>query len=83
MGILRAALNFINANSADDYYNGADWAETLEEVDAEVSPMQVEHMSEDLSDNPRAFYDGFRDYWNSGPNVEKEPSLWDKLCGRG
>jgi hypothetical protein len=82
-GFWRTVGVIIGANSADAYWNGSEWAETLYDVDADVSPMQAEQMAEDLSDNPRAFYDGFRDTWNSAPDVEKELSLWDKLCGRG
>ncbi len=81
MGFLRLLLG--SQEYADNYENGADWAETLEDVGAEVSPMQAERMAHDLSDNPHAFHDGFRDMWNSGPNVEKEPGWWDRLCGRG
>ena len=70
-GFWRTVGVLIGANSADNYYNGADWAETLIDVDADVAPMQAEQMAKDLSpDNPNAFYDGFRDVWNAQPACE-------------
>jgi hypothetical protein len=83
MGILRATLNFINANSADEYYNGAEWAETLIEVDADVSPMQAERMAQDLSSNPQAFHDGLRDTWNAQPECEQERGFFSRLIFGG
>jgi hypothetical protein len=61
--------------------DGADWAETLIAVDAEVVPTQVEVMADQLSSYPYEFYDGFRDVWNSQPGVEPT-TFWNWIRGR-
>ena len=79
MSILGWIFNTMND---DDYDNGADWAETLIDVDAEVVPSQVERMADDFGKDYDSFYNGFRDVWNSQPELQ-QPSWWDRLCGRG
>jgi hypothetical protein len=61
------------------YNDGADWAETLIAVDADVVPTQVEVMADQLSSNPYEFYDGFRDVWNSQPELEEQRGLFSRL----
>lgn len=65
----------------ESYDSGSEWAETLHEVDADVSPGQVEQMGRDLSEDPSSFYNGFRDEWNSYPDVEPARGFWSKLLG--
>jgi hypothetical protein len=81
MGLLRYL--FGNDEYADNYENGVDWAETLIDVDANVSPMQAERMAQDLSSDPYAFYDGFRSEWNAQPDIEPERGFFSRLIFRG
>lgn len=61
----------------EEYQNGADWAETLDAVGADVSPMQAERMAEDLSpDDPYTFHEGFRQTWND------PPTFWQWIRGK-
>ena len=73
LGLLNPLSWFNPAYEDEDeksYNDGADWAETLIAVDADVVPTQVEVMADQLSSNPYEFYDGFRDVWNSQPGFE-------------
>jgi len=81
MGILRYI--FGNDEYCNGYEKGDEWAETLIEVDAEVSPMQAERMGEDLYPaNPTAFYDGFRETWNAQPELQESSFLHRLIFGR-
>jgi hypothetical protein len=67
-------LEWGNTGNVDEdeksYNDGADRAETLIAVDADVVPTQVEVMADQLSTNSYEFYSGFRDVWNSQPGFE-------------
>jgi len=90
LGIIGAIGNFIFNNDYDESYEqGSNWAERVIEAGDELSWNEASELADECGKDPDAFYDGYRDNWNAFADVwnsqhgYKEPSWWDKLCGRG